>query len=596
MRQAKKPISIRRMLLSVFFLLMVLPLTVVASITYKKENDSFQSRVSQLILQTVEQTERSLDNNLAEIDHLTWSLLYRQPLDFLDSSLDSDYQLLEANRKFKEYVYSDLFRGRLDHIHDIYFITKDRHILSTDNNFHSFGQVEMQGFNLILKEIKEDPLKMKWFVQEIYQSKNSYPSAVRPSVTAVRKIINNNTAELSGYLAIRLNDRFFGDLLENVQVSQKGALLLTDKNGTSIYEQNKAIVQDNDYSAMIGKLPMEGSGLITVENKWLIAYANSKTSGWRLSAIVPTNDIFRPNVYMLQFLSVISITGIVILGVLSVLLAAAISKPVIDLARVMSERSIDDLYVNDTSNRILEIGILQKNFNRLMSRIQHLMKENEKEQKEKREALLHALQMQIHPHFLYNTLDTIYWMSKKHQAEPISKLVSALGKFFRHTLSAGQEWTTLQKEFEHVENYLNIQTFRYRDQFDYELVLDPALSSSIIMPLVLQPLVENALEHGIAKNEAKGLIRLSGAAAEGGIQIDVFNTAPRADVEKMYRILQDEDDHGHVGLRNVQQRIKFAFGDLYGLSFHSDDTGTTVSVLIPFEPGHFSLTSGRDSR
>src|SRR5690606_25350578 len=113
------------------------------------------------------------------------------------------------------------------------------------------------------------------------------------------------------------------------------------------------------------------------------------------------------------------------------------------LASLMSSPAIEQLQVREIEGSIKEIGILQRNFNRLMQRIHQLIQENERQEKEKREALLQALQMQIKPHFLYNTLDTIYWMSKKHRAEPISKLVTALGKFFRFTLNAEREWTTL---------------------------------------------------------------------------------------------------------------------------------------------------------
>ncbi len=93
----------------------------------------------------------------------------------------------------------------------------------------------------------------------------------------------------------------------------------------------------------------------------------------------------------------------------------------------------------------------------------------------------------------------IYWMAKKHKAESISKLVTALGRFFRFTLSAGQEWTTLRKEVEHIENYLQIQSFRYRDKLQYEIHLEPSVSEVRVMPLILQPLIENALEHGVSK-------------------------------------------------------------------------------------------------
>lgn len=581
----RKPISIRTILLSIFLLLMIFPLVVITYVTYKKEADLSQKQMSQYLLQTVEQSHRALDANLAEIDRLTWALLYEQSLQFIDGSLDSPYLLFDANQKFKNLVYSQLFRGRLEHIRAIYFITSNHHVLSTDPSFHSMSQADQANYELVVREVDRRPLKMSWFSDQkaIFRAKDGFQTPVKASVTAVRRLIDSNTAQLRGYLFIQFNDLFLREYLGKVQIGATGSLLVSDEAGDVIYQQAPQLLQNEKINTAIKSLPSQGQGLQIVEGEWLLASETSPISGWKMTAVVPLDELTASTQKILRYLLIISVFGAVVSVIVSFLLATAISKPVIHLARLMSFASKNNLHVRDTLGSIREIGMLQVNFNLLMERIQQLLHENERQQREKREALLQALQMQIHPHFLYNTLDTIYWMSKKHKADSISKLVTALGRFFRFTLSAGQEWTTLGNEIEHVHNYLQIQSFRYRDKLTYEIDLDPFVSDVPVMPLILQPLIENAIEHGISKDPNGGKVSVSARMAGDRVFIYISNTGKQIDTEYVTRLLQNSSASGHVGLRNVQQRIQMAFGSEYGVSFEADqERGTLVTVTIPY--------------
>jgi two-component system sensor histidine kinase YesM len=580
----KKTISIRSLLLSVFLLLMIFPLTV-AIITYKKENEISQKQVSQYLLQTVEQTQRALDANLAEIDRLTWPLLYQQSLDFLDSPLETPYQLFQANQKFRDMVYIYLFRGRLDHIRDIYLVTTDHQVLSTNTLFYSFHQIEADNFRYIVDQLENQPLKMNWFSDKwaIFRSQEGFQTPIHASVTAVRRLNDSNTSQLRGYLFVQLNDRFINENVGNVHIGSTGSFTISDAIGDVIYQQDSSLFQSPNMSETIRMLPKQGQGIEVVDSKWLLAYNTSSTSGWHMSAVVPLRELLVPNQRILQYLIIIAGLGIVIFVIVSVLLAMAISKPVIHLARLMSTTSIDNLHMRENVGSIREISILQRNFNRLRERIQQLLHDNEVQQKEKRDALMQAMQMQIQPHFLYNTLDTIYWMSKEYEADTISKLVTALGRFFRFTLHAGQEWTSMKKELDHVENYLKIQSFRYKDKLQYDIQMDPALKNVYVMPLILQPLVENALEHGIAKMSKGGKVYITVAREGDRVCLSVFNTGGGIDIEKAKKLLQSSDSSEHVGMRNVDQRIKMAFGHEYGIQFSpSQEEGALVLVYIPY--------------
>jgi two-component system sensor histidine kinase YesM len=581
-----KPISIRTLLLSIFLLLMIFPMVVITFVTYKKENQIFQDQVSQFLAQTVQQTGKALDANLTEIDRLTWSLLYQRHLDFLDSPLNTPYQLQEANRKFQQMVYFDLFRGRLDHIRAVYFVTPDKIVLSTENTYQWAKQMNEENYRHIIENVDSKPLKMNWFSERraAFRPPSGFETSVRDSVVAVRKLIDSNFSEPRGHLLVQLNDRFLADSLASVRIGSTGALLVTDSEGEVVYRQDAALLHNQSIQDAVKSLPAQGSGTVKLQGQWLLSYVTSDISGWKMTAVVPMDELLGANQKILQYLLIMAALGTVIFIVISIMLATALSKPVIQLARLMSFSSLDHLHVREIQGSVHEIGILQRNFNRLMDRIQQLMQENERKEKEKREALLQTLQMQIHPHFLYNTLDTIYWMSKKHQAEPISKLVAALGKFFRFTLNSGQEWTTLDKEFGHLENYLLIQSFRYRDRVRHHIELDPQAKDAAIIPLLLQPLVENALEHGISGLPEGGVVQITARREGDQIIIQIFNTGNTVDLERVGQILQGDAPSDHVGLRNVQNRIQMAFGPEYGLALEPGlSGGTLVTVTIPYK-------------
>ncbi|MEK8130005.1 sensor histidine kinase [Paenibacillus filicis] len=580
----KKTISIRSLLLSVFLLLMIFPLTVMI-ITYKKENEISQKQVSQYLLQTVEQTQRALHANLSEIDRLTWPLLYQQSLDFLDSPLETPYQLFQANQKFRDMVYMYLFRGRLDHIRDIYLVTADHQVLSTNTTFYSFDQVEADHFRYIVDHIERQPLGMNWFSDRwtIFRSEEGFVTPLHASVTAVRRLNDSNTSQLRGYLFVQLNDRFISENVGSVRIGSTGSFMISDASGDVIYQQDSELFQNASMAEAIRGLPKSGQGIQVVDGQWLLAYNTSPTSGWQMTAVVPLRELLVPNQRVLQYLIIIAGLGTAVFIIVSVLLATAISKPVIHLARLMTTTSIDNLHMRENVGPIREISILQRNFNRLRERIQQLLHDNEQQQKEKREALMQVMQMQIQPHFLYNTLDTIYWMSKEYEADSISKLVTALGRFFRFTLHSGQEWTSMKQELDHVENYLRIQSFRYKDKLEYEIEVEPSLTHVWVMPLILQPLVENALEHGIAKMSKGGKVSITVTREGERVRLSVFNTGSGIDIERAKKLLQSSEAGQHVGMRNVDQRIKLAFGPEYGIVFSpAQEEGALVFVYIPY--------------
>ena len=240
-----------------------------------------------------------------------------------------------------------------------------------------------------------------------------------------------------------------------------------------------------------------------------------------------------------------------------------------------------------------EIQVLTNSFNDMTGEIQYLIENVKKEQKNLRDTELRLLQAQITPHFLYNTLDAIVWMAEGGQDKEVVSMVTALSEFFRTTLSEGRDSITIREEEAHIRSYLEIQEFRYADIMEYEIRIDPSLYNYYILKLTLQPLVENALYHGIKNKRGKGKILVSGCEKDEKIFLRVQDNGigmDEAELLLLRKKLNGEDvSERGFGLGNVNERIRLNYGPEYGLSFESTKTeGTVATVCIPKNNTPFS--------
>lgn len=275
------------------------------------------------------------------------------------------------------------------------------------------------------------------------------------------------------------------------------------------------------------------------------------------------------------------------------LISASVYRPIKKLHDMTTTITKNDLQVLVNSENVDEITELGNNFNILIGRIRELLNAKVKEQENLKKAELKALQAQINPHFLYNTLDTIVWMAEAKKTDQVIEIVRALSSFFRIALSKGKDWISIRQEVEHVRSYLAIQKMRYRDILDYKIEVDEDLLDGTILKLTLQPLVENALYHGIKNKRNGGTIvvraqRVGATLVRLEVQDDGVGFTPYK-LAQMREVLNDDSsqitlNEGGFGLANVNKRLRLYYGKQYGLYIQSEYLeGTQVVARIPFQ-------------
>lgn len=290
----------------------------------------------------------------------------------------------------------------------------------------------------------------------------------------------------------------------------------------------------------------------------------------------------------LELLLTILVSVIIMTWLLSRLLSSSIARPIEEMCNVTQKVAKGDFNVRFEVDTEDELATLANNFNRMVKEISDLVEDIKVEQLNLRVTELKLLQAQINPHFLYNTLDTIIWMAESGQTDQVVLMVTALSDFFRTTLSKGRDFITIREEESHIRSYLQIQQFRYRDILKYEINIDEEIKDYQILKLTLQPIIENALYHGIKNKRGIGTIWVNGGIKNGKIELIVEDNGiglKEEDLFKLKRIIYGkkmDDNRSGFGMANVQERIALNYGREYGMTIESEyEVGTKVSIVIP---------------
>ena len=406
--------------------------------------------------------------------------------------------------------------------------------------------------------------------------------SVEPGIMAARVIYNLETQIKIGYLTVEYNGRVLDKILSEKKYFKSGEIFLINQDGVIISSNNNTNRWvKSPYYRYIGEEPHNSFKLEGGDN--YLTYCVIPDTTWKLVSVLPTAQYEREIISLSRWIMLIAVICAVFAITLAYWLSGSMVRPIMDLCAMMQEVGRGNFNIKSNYHQRNEIGLLNDYFISMVNEIDKLIKEVYNQQILYHKAELNSLRMQINPHFIYNTLESINWLAHAKGNEDIVAMVKALGVFMRSSMSGG-EYVPLEDEINNIKNYLIIQRFRYGDRLQFSISVQEEILKVPVPKLILQPLVENAIVHGLEKKIGIGHIELLGKAAGEDILISVRDDGIGIPPEKLERLLDTNksDVRSGIGIINVDRRIKLYYGEAYGVNITSDyGVGTKVNITIP---------------
>ena len=440
--------------------------------------------------------------------------------------------------------------------------------------------MEADGVNLSLdlKRLHSEPLGYVSAPHVVSFFEKDYPWVI----TVVSRMKEGREDQ---WVALDISCSDIASYISESGIGHRGYCYLTDINGDIVYHPQQQLIYSDlkeEDTALIASLE-DGS---YVEGSVIYAVKTLSNGQWRLVGVSHLQEFLAESLRQLGRILLI-LAGLVLLATLivSALLSASISRPLRELEASMEqfEEDADRFHYDPPRQGIREIRRLSASFRELVVKLQQLMKTVREEEINLRKTELRALQAQINPHFLYNTLDSISWMCEQGKNAEAVEMVNALARLFRISISRGHELIPIRSELMHAESYLEIQAYRYKNQFTWSIDADERCLDYLCHKITLQPIIENAIYHGINGLVDDGEILVSVKEDGEDILFTVRDNGSGMTEEQIAAIMQKEQsDHAGIGIKNVNDRLTIYFGPAYGIRIESEpDQGTSVFIRMP---------------
>ena len=385
------------------------------------------------------------------------------------------------------------------------------------------------------------------------------------------------------WVALDLRFASISSYINNVGIGQHGYCFLMDESGILYHPQQQLIYSQlkSEDTDTLANLP---DGTYS-ENNVIYVLQTVEGSPWRVVGVSYVDELVTSSLWENFWLLALAAVAVLLAALVSsIVISRALSRPLKGLSRAMRQFEKNaDTFTYAPVGGAREVQELSESFSHMVVKIQHLMETVRREEINLRKTELKALQAQINPHFLYNTLDSIAWMCEQGRNDEAVQMVNALAQLFRISISRGHELIPIRSELRHAESYLKIQKHRYKNQFSYRFDVDESCLDFLCNKITLQPIIENAIYHGINGLVDEGEIVITLRADGSDVVFTVADNGVGMEEEQIQAILRKEhSDHTGIGIKNVNDRLKIYFGEGYGITIDSEpDVGTTVTIRMP---------------
>lgn len=559
----------RNQMLLGFVLVMAIVLIIAQLSTFFSLSKQLKEDSEKYITTIIEQMEGRINAFLEEINNKT-----------LELSLNQDVQdVLFKEKKDKEITLDDRLKIRNTFINVKTFTHMIRSI-----NLYSLKQTIYPIENVKLSE----KLNPDWIKKADRESGKLVWLGLDPNypqdLVAIRQVrIVNDNYNKGGYLLIRVVKELLLFIEKDLSKFDSFLFYLIDK-------QNQVISSNNDTN-LFSSTWLNKEFISLNNNMYFSVKREIEKTNWTLLILTPFSRITKGVSNLKNILLFAGITGTILFVILSIFLSSLITRPVRKMMTAMRHDVDGLLKFNPESYFNHEINELNKNYNKMVEKNNHLVKVVYEKELSKTKAEIEAIQAQINPHFLYNTLEAFYWTLVEREEDELSDLILSLSNLFRYTIKTDEnDMIHLQKELNHIKRYLEIMKFRLGDRLDWDIKLEEKLSDVLIPKLTIQPLVENAIMHGIERKIDRGYVEINiKKYNQEFIKIMVKDNGKGINQSLLLKIKNclSQDDYldssnSGIGLKNIKKRLQCNYGDKARLEIESkENKGTSVELIIP---------------
>lgn len=595
MRTKLKPKKLQSTIMAAFSVLSISILLVLGVMVYVRVSASSGQDMIRSTQKLMEQTGENLEDYLVSMrqisDAVYYNVIKENDLSNQENSIRQGMNLLyEANRSRLRSIAIYNPYGSLVAAEPVALQKEDPDVTKQDWFVKAMGDTANLHFSIphIQNLFDDDTKRYYWVI----------------SLSRVVELTDQGVP-FTGVLLVDMDDTGISRMMKKINEANHGQYYyLCDGSGQIIYHNrqvqiSKGIAYENSEKTARYKDGVYDD-IFEGERRKVIVNTISYT-GWKLVGIIPEATFTHGMRDIGYFIAMLILLMAMMLAVINRVISDRISSPILKLQRSVTEYEAGEkpeIYIGGS----LEIRQLGYSIQRSYEQIDALMHKIVVEQNERRKSELDALQSQINPHFLYNALDSITWMIEGERNDDAVFMISQLAKLFRISLSKGRTVITVREELQHAKSYMNIQKIRYKNHFTVVFEEDESIYDCCTVKLVLQPILENAINYGVGDMDGDGEIRVTAKQENGTVILSVSDNGVGMTQEEVHLVLTDSSrlhKHGSgVGLVNVNNRIQILFGKEYGLSVESEpDEGTTVAIRIPAVPytkeSRKSLEKGR---
>lgn len=593
---------IQNRLIVLFLILSLIPMVVTGIYSYQKSSSAIHDKINTYSLEVVNQVAKNIEEELNRLEYQTIEIAFSDLVQntLLNYENLSEWEIHDARYRMR----ADMVRkfSFSEYISDVILFTQEEEkiIAYGDTGFTLNFKKDFK--NRMLTEIRNKNGSPVWkpidykdeihYVDRVYSESSPEKSY---GILVGRTIKELYAGAQLGSIVIRINENLFSDVYKNIDLGTGSELFIINSRGTVVSTRNRNIEFNEKYpeSELVNKITKnstesnESFEITIAGEKNLAAYSPIEEADWYIVSTIPYSYLNRETGQIAEEIMLLSLVIFILAVFLSYIFTRSISDPLNHLVSAMNKVEAGDLDVQLEDSRAQdELAEASCNFNHMVGELNELVEDVKEKEKQKSNLEFKALQAQINPHFLSNILNTARLLADMQDADNLENYLSSVIKLLHLSMSNKEDFITVEKEVEYLKSYLNIQQFRLHNKFDSKFEIEDKLMDYKIPKFLLQPVVENAIIHGISSKSGQGLIEIKGFSQNDQIIFSITDDGIGMTAEEINDLLNSSTENkaqfSGIGIKNVEDRIKLHFGEEYGLEIESfKEHFTTVKIILP---------------